>query len=157
MSYLGSTGEHSAVFRPVNEVPVLDRPKSAAHFVAPAALTRGQFGLFRWEMAPGAGGPEPHFHKTFSESFYILDGTVRLFDGGTWIDAAAGDFLYVPEGGVHAFANDSDEPAAMLILFAPAPPREEYFLELAEIIDSGRTLEPAEWAEFFAKHDQYMV
>jgi hypothetical protein len=45
----------------------------------------------------------------------------------------------------------------MLILFAPAPPREEYFRELAEIGESGRTLSPQEWTELYARHDQYMV
>jgi hypothetical protein len=45
----------------------------------------------------------------------------------------------------------------MLILFAPAPPREKYFRELAELIDSGRQLSPEEYAGFLARHDQYMV
>ncbi|WP_367135549.1 cupin domain-containing protein [Saccharothrix sp. HUAS TT1] len=70
-------------------------------------------------MRPPAGGPAAHFHKTFSESFHVISGTVRLYDGETWVNATAGDFLYVPEGGVHAFRNDSDDPASMLILFAP--------------------------------------
>lgn len=157
MTYEGTTGTRSASFRPVDQIPVLDRPSTAAHFVAPGSATNGQFGLFRWDMAPKAGGPAAHFHRTFSESFYVVDGTVRLFDGERWVDAGAGDFLYVPEGGVHAFRNDSDEPASMLILFAPGAPREEYFMELAEIAESGRSLSPGEWAEFYARHDQYMV
>jgi hypothetical protein len=32
----------------------------------------------------------------------------------------AGDFPYVPEGGVHAFRNESGEPASMLLLLPPA-------------------------------------
>jgi quercetin dioxygenase-like cupin family protein len=107
-------------------------------------------------MDAGAGGPAPHFHRTFSESFYILSGTVSLYDGREWTQAASGDFLQVPEGGIHAFNNESsDEPAVMLILFSPAPPREQYFTEVAEINDAGRELSPEEWAAFLAKHDQY--
>ena len=34
-------------------------------------------------------------------------------------DGRPGDFLYVPQGGVHAFRNESGEPASMLILFTP--------------------------------------
>ncbi len=45
----------------------------------------------------------------------------------------------------------------MLILFAPAPPRENYFRELAELLDSGRQLSAEEYTEFLARHDQYMV
>jgi quercetin dioxygenase-like cupin family protein len=157
VSYTGDVGEVSAVWRPVAEVPTIDRPLTQARLVGTGDVTRKQFGLFEWRMGPHAGGPAAHFHKTFSESFYVISGTVRLFNGETWVNATAGDFLYVPEGGVHAFRNDGDDPASMLILFAPAPPREEYFRELAEIAESGRQLSPEEWAELYARHDQYMV
>jgi hypothetical protein len=43
----------------------------------------------------------------------------------------------------------------MLILFAPGPPRETYFTELAEIRESGRVLTDEEWLELWARHDQY--
>ncbi len=43
----------------------------------------------------------------------------------------------------------------MLILFAPGPPREEYFQELAEIRSSGRTLTDEDWVALWARHDQY--
>jgi quercetin dioxygenase-like cupin family protein len=58
---------------------------------------------------PGAGA---HFHRTMSESFFILSGTIRLFNGERWIASTAGDFLHVPEDGVHGFHNDSDEWAS---------------------------------------------
>lgn len=92
-----------------------------------------------------------------TESFYILSGTVRLHDGTGWRDAAPGDFLFVPEGGVHAFRNESGEPASMLLLFTPGAPREGYFEELAEIAATGRELSDEEWTEFYHRHDQYMV
>lgn len=31
---------------------------------------------------------------------------VRLFDGNAWLTARSGDFLYVPEGGVHGFRGE---------------------------------------------------
>lgn len=159
MSYVGDSGEISATYRPIGETEVLRRPNVTNAFVAPGSVTNGQFGLFQYTMEPHAGGPDPHIHRTFSESFYIVEGTVRLFNGEKWVDAAAGDFLYVPEGGIHAFRNESDARAQMLILFAPAPPRENYFRELAELIDSGRRKEMSdeEYAEFLARHDQYML
>lgn len=157
MTYVGETGEVSATFRPVGGVPTLERPTTTARFVAPGGVTNGQFGLFQWDMLPKAGGPAAHIHKTFSESFFVLDGTVSLFNGEDWVSATKGDFLYVPEGGIHAFRNDSDAFASMLILFAPGAPRERYFVELAEIVDSGQQLTPEEHAAFLARHDQYMV
>mgnify|MGYP000253429524 CR=1 FL=1 len=106
-------------------------------------------------MGPGPGGPGTHFHRTISESFFVFSGTVRLFNGEEWIDATAGDFLYVPEGGLHAFRNESGEPASMLILFAPGAPREGYFDTLAEVAKGTRQLTDEEWAAFFVEHDTY--
>ncbi len=131
----------SAIYRPAGE-PDLQSPTNAMTFVAPGSVTRRQFGLFRRDMTPRAGGPKPHFHRTYSESFYILSGTVRVYDGTEWVEARTGDFLYVPKGGIHAFSADSDEPSSMLILFAPGAARERYFIELEEIRQSGRRSRP---------------
>ncbi len=73
------------------------------------------------------------------------------------MEATAGDFLYVPRGGIHAFSNDADEPASMLILFAPGIARERYFMALDEMRRSGEKLTDAERTAFLATHDQYMV
>ena len=71
--------------------------------------------------------PDPlytHFHRTMAESFYLLSGTVRIYDGEEWVDAGVGDFAHVPPGGIHGFTNESGAPASMLIHFAPrTPPR----------------------------------
>ena len=49
-----------------------------------------------WGRKPG--GPGPHFHRTMSESFFVLAGAVGLYDGERWVNAAPGDFLFVPAG-----------------------------------------------------------
>ena len=157
MTYLGDTGDVSAEFHARDDVDTLTFGTSGTHvrFVAPGSATRGQFGLFEWNMRPRTGGAEPHFHKTFSESFFVLSGAVEFYDGNGWARARAGDFLYVPMGGVHGFRAPTDDPSSMLILFAPGAPREKYFRELAAIRDTGRTLTDDEWTEFYAQHDQY--
>jgi mannose-6-phosphate isomerase-like protein (cupin superfamily) len=155
--YLGDTGEISAAFRPEDHQPELSNPSgNRTHYLATGASTNGQFGLYRWDMGPTPSGPDAHFHKTISESFFVLSGTVRLFDGKRWVDASPGDFLYVPEGGIHAFRNESGEAASMLLLFAPGAPREDYFETLA---DAARreALSDEERAEFFLRHDTYWV
>jgi quercetin dioxygenase-like cupin family protein len=156
MSYPSEAQRGTARFRAAADVEQVDyKSGSSTRFVAPGSVTSSQFGLFEWALPAGGGGPSPHFHKTFSESFYVMTGTIGLFDGDHWISARPGDFLYVPQNGVHAFRNDADEPASMLILFAPAPPREKYFRELAEVAESGRELSYDEWTDLFARHDQY--
>ena len=157
MTYEGSGGEVSATFRDRAGIERLLRTTGATEFTATGSLTRGEYGLFRWELNAKAPGPDPHFHRTFSESFYVLEGTVSLYDGREWIEANAGELLYVPKGGIHAFQNASDAPAAMLILFVPGTPRETYFRASAEIAASGRKMSKEEQTAFLASHDQYMV
>ena len=153
--YLGEPGLANATLRPAGHPPEVRYPSGGtAHFLATGALTSGQFGLYRWEMAATQSGPEPHFHRTISESFYVLSGTIRLYDGERWIDGTPGDFLFVPEGGIHAFRNESGEPASMLILFAPGAPREDYFETTAKLA-AGLVLSDEEQAAFYLRHDTY--
>ncbi len=150
-------GEVSAEFRAVDHEPELVQPSGGSvHYLATGAATGGEFGLYRWDFGTGRTGPDPHFHKTISESFFILSGTVSLYNGTKWVDAKPGDFLYVPQGGIHAFKNESGERASMLLLFTPGAPREEYFETLAEVAQ-GRTLTDEERAEFFLRHDNYWL
>jgi len=156
--YLGDHGEVNAMFRAADAPAELELGGGgSAAYLATGASTSGQFGLYRWDMGAESGGPDTHFHRTFSESFFVLSGTVRLFNGERWTSATSGDFLYVPEGGLHAFRNDSGELASMLILFAPGAPREGYFEGLINIGASGRRLSDEEWSEFFAQHDTYFT
>ncbi|HJT21601.1 MAG TPA: cupin domain-containing protein [Nitrospira sp.] len=155
--YVGDTGEVSATFRPADRDPELTiGAGTTVRYLATRASTQGQFGLYRWDARPHTPGPAAHFHRTMSESFFILSGTVRLFDGVHWRDARAGDFLFVPEGGLHGFSNESDEPASMLLLFAPGAPREAYFEALAERA-SGRRFSDEEWKALCLRHDNYFI
>lgn len=156
MSYTRDFGEISARLQPAGEVTGLTFASGTiTRFIALGSATQGRFGLFEWNMVARSGASDAHFRRTFSESFNVLSGTVRLFNGEQWLDARCGDFYHVPEGGIHAFRNESDAAASMLILFAPGPPRERYFEALAEIGASGRELNDEQWTELYARHDQY--
>ncbi|MER6240816.1 cupin domain-containing protein [Streptomyces clavifer] len=151
-TYRDGGGEISARYRPAETAPnLLTRGGGSTHYLATTEQTHGEFGLYRIDMGPRAGGPATHFHRTISESFFILGGTVRIFNGELWVDATEGDFLQVPQGGLHAFRNDADAPASMLLLFTPGAPREEYFEKVAQVADWPEE----ERAEFFLRHDTY--
>ena len=155
--YHGENGEVSATIRRADRTPELLNPGGgAAHYLATGATTGGAFGLYRWEMGPGRSGPDPHFHRSISESFYVLSGTIRIYDGTRWVDTVPGDFVHVPEGGVHGFRNESGEPASMLLHFAPGAPREDYFETLA---DAGRreAMDDEARAAFMLRHDTFWV
>jgi quercetin dioxygenase-like cupin family protein len=158
IKYLGDSGEvDSRLLREADPPALLNSAGGSVQYLATGAATGGEFGLYRWTFGPGRSGPDPHFHRTISESFYILTGVVRLHDGSGWVDGRAGDFLHVPQGGIHGFRNESGQPASMLLLFTPGAPREEYFEWLVEIGTGIRTLSEDERAEFYLRHDTYWV
>jgi mannose-6-phosphate isomerase-like protein (cupin superfamily) len=123
------------------------------HYLANQQATAGDYGLYRVEIAAKGGGPGPHFHRTMSEAFFVLSGTVKLYDGSDWIDGHPNDFLFVPPGGVHGFRNEADEPTSILMLFAPGAPREHYFEGFEKLAD----LTDEERREWFVKNDNFIV
>ena len=131
------------------------RSAGRTRFVATGAQTRGDFGLFEVTMPPGGGGPGPHLHRTFSESFLVLEGSLAVLSGDQWTTAHPGDLVYVPRSGVHGFRSAGpDVGARFLILFTPGIPREDYFTGLHELTTGGRTPTTAEIDAFALQHDQ---
>jgi mannose-6-phosphate isomerase-like protein (cupin superfamily) len=103
------------IIRPGEELPgwTARRP---VNIVATAALTGGALGAFE-NVDPPATSTTLHSHPS-SESFYILDGSFEFYVGGTWIDASAGSFLFVPGGVPHGFRVGS-AGGRKLVLFVP--------------------------------------
>lgn len=156
--YQGEGGEVTATYRPDDAAHDIEFTSGGScDYLVTEAVARGDYGLYRWNMSPEPAGPGPHFHRTLSESFFVLSGTIRIFDGARWISARPGDFCFVPAGGLHGFRNESGEPASTLILFSPGAPREKYFEGLADIGWSQRSPSDQELAEFYAAHDTYWI
>lgn len=150
-------GEASAQWRSADSPPDLLGGGGSCDYLLTGDQTGGDVGLYRWNMGPRQGGPDPHIHKAISESFFVIEGTITLHDGERWRPAGKGEFVYVPPGGIHGFRNETDASASMLILFAPGAPREAYFEGLRHIADTGERPTPEDMAEFFRVHDTYWV
>lgn len=151
--YTGEGGEASAWLRRADAGPDLHVGANPVDYLATGGTTGGLLGLYRWTVAAGPGGALPHFHRSFAESFYVLAGDMELYDGTAWVPAAPGDFMFVPPGGLHGFRNAGDDPAHLLVLFAPGAPREGYFEGLAGLA----TMSEEEQAAFFELHDNHYV
>jgi quercetin dioxygenase-like cupin family protein len=148
--YDGEGGEVTAWLRPAaTPADLVGNSGTKFSYLATGARTGGDFGLYRLDMPPGAKGASDHFHRTITESFFVLSGTVKLFNGEEWVDGREGDFLHVPPGGRHGFSNPSDDPVSMLLLFTPGAPREGYFEGLKTVSD----LSDRARLEFFLRHD----
>jgi mannose-6-phosphate isomerase-like protein (cupin superfamily) len=150
--YTDKEGESTTWHRPVDAAPDIIYPTgNTAHYLITGARSGGLVGMYRWNMGPEQTGADVHFHRSFSESFFVLSGSVRVFSGSEWVDTQPGDFVHAPPGGLHGFRNESGEPASMLILFAPGAPREAYFeglLGLSEFTEEERV-------DFMTYHDNH--
>ena len=62
--------------------------------------TAGRFGLYRWTFGETETGPDPHFHRSISEQFYVLSGEVRLYDGRARVTRPQRRLLRAREGGL---------------------------------------------------------
>ena len=135
-----------------NDVRSVELGRSTMTVLAGPDEAGGRYSLYRFDLRPESGGPAPHVHQGFAEAFVVLDGLVELYDGHRWRPGRPGDHLYVPEGDVHAFRHTDAAPVALLMLSAPAAPRELYFLELADLLASGSALAD-DFVELWARHD----
>ncbi len=112
--YHGDAGEVSAHVVPADVEPAVVYPNgNKVFYLAQGAATQGTFGLYRWEFAGPESGPGAHFHRTITESFYVLEGTVTIYDGTDWVKCHAGDFAHVPAGGGVERRSDLVHPTSL--------------------------------------------
>lgn len=106
-------------------------------FLAVGEETNGKYALWEAIVTPG-GGPPPHTHSREEEGFYVLEGEVTFLLGDKRLVASAGMFANMPVGTLHAFKNETNRPARMLISVAPAG-LEKMFFEVGVPLAGGTT------------------
>ena len=93
-------------------------------------------------LIPPGGGPGPHSHAAFQESFYVMEGEVVVKTKEQTHMARKGDFVRIPLGGVaHDFKNLSDTTAHLLCLLVPSG-LEKFFQEIGKPVLFGEFLPP---------------
>ncbi len=115
----------------------------ALTFKARGAETGGALTLFENVIPPGEG-PPLHTHAHEDEAWYVLEGRLRFRLGEATSEARPGAFVFVPRGTAHAFRNDDDAPARILVLFTPAG-MERFFERHAAL--AGGPVDPAVFGE----------
>lgn len=72
-TYHGEGGEVSAWIRRGDDPPEITyRDGGTCEYIATGDQTAGRFGLYRWTFGEVETGPDPHFHRSISEQFYVL-------------------------------------------------------------------------------------
>ena len=104
-------------------------------FLATSEETDGRYSVFEATVLPG-GGPPPHIHRKEDETFYVLEGEITFQIDGERRVAGPGAFVHMPIGILHAFKNETKQPAKMLISFAPAG-LEGMFFQVGKDLENG--------------------
>jgi hypothetical protein len=123
------------------------------HYLANQDQTAGDYGLYRVELAPKAGGPGPHFHRAMSEAFFVLSGAVEALRRPELGRRCAGRLPLRPTRRRARVPQSGRRPASILMLFAPGAPREHYFEGLAKLSE----LTDDERRKWFVANDNYFV
>lgn len=120
--------------RKVSEQTVIHAAGDIYRFLATAEDTDNAYALFHATVPPG-GGPPLHVHHNEDERFDILTGRLRFRLDDTELEADPGDSLLARRNVPHAFFNDTDEPATMLIHVTPGG-MEQMFHEFGKVVVS---------------------
>ena len=153
--YFGDSGQFNATRRPATEQSDLSMTTGVeVSFLVGADQTDGEFTLFRWDTGPTPVEAFAHFHRSMTETFFVVSGIMTFFNGVEWIEAGPGDVEIVPKGSVHGFRNDHGE-TSILMLATPGAPREAYFALLADRVSGALSVSPDEWVQICAQHDQF--
>lgn len=102
-------------------------------------------------LVPPQGGPGPHSHADFQESFYILEGEIEVkTESGTYA-ARKSSFVSIPLGGlVHCFKNVTNTTARLWCVVVPAG-LDDFFREIGKPVPFGTFLPPPEMGPEEAK------
>ena len=87
------------------------------HLAGPQA-TGGSLGVALVTQPPGIATPL-HRHQHEAEAFYLLEGQMTYVAGEETYELAAGWFMYLPKGVLHAFRIRGEQPARFLALTVP--------------------------------------
>lgn len=111
------------------EYGVLRRPATAEHPATVADLY----------AAPGAAVAYEHFHPGSTETFTVLRGHLGLSVAGRTGEAGPGDRITVPAGTPHAWWNDGDETAWVIVEIDPGARFEKLLRTMFLLAADGRT------------------
>jgi quercetin dioxygenase-like cupin family protein len=112
--------------------------------------------FLEFTAAPGFSTGD-HIHSEIEEIFYVVEGEFQIRAGDRVLQAKPGDFVLVPPGVAHSFANPVGGPAKMVLLISPAGVHEKYFEELAEILSKPGPPDIQAIAELRKRYDTQQV
>ncbi len=129
------SGMETRIVSTIDGVPFQDGPDRGRILVS-GRDTGGRYSLMEWVVAPGvAGAYGAHRHHDIEETFLVRSGTLEFLLDDTVVTLGPGDFVRVPPGVRHGYANTSGAEVDLLVTFHPGG-FEELFLKYRTDRDS---------------------
>jgi quercetin dioxygenase-like cupin family protein len=153
-----------SVFTNPGEEPIVTKaskkliktPGIDVQFLIDAEDSGGSTTAFIARLEPGAQTPPAHKHDDWDETIYCTQGTITYVVDGEKIELAQGEALCVQRGQVHKFDNHTTDDAWMLVVSTPGLFEEDYFLEIAAILNAA-TNGPPDFAALMAVQAKHGV
>jgi quercetin dioxygenase-like cupin family protein len=101
--------------------------------------TNGELLQFDFFLKPRGEIAEQHLHPRQEERFEVVSGRMRGIVSKKPQTAETGDVVVVPPGTRHAWWNDGDEEAHLVVEFRPALRAEEFFETAFGLARDGKT------------------
>jgi quercetin dioxygenase-like cupin family protein len=109
-------------------------------FILTSTESGGERSLGQIEVAPG-GNVTPHYHRSYTERFAVLEGRLNLMIDGEQLILGPGEEATVPIGALHAWSNASTAPTVAHVELRPGQPGFETSLRVAYgLAADGRVL-----------------
>jgi mannose-6-phosphate isomerase-like protein (cupin superfamily) len=122
---------HTRVIMDAGEGAIVSALGNSYTYKASKEETRGAYALI--ETTVVGDGPPPCIHKTEEETFYVLEGSLKVFIGEHTFTANVGAFVLVPRGTVHTFSKVG--MSARILIIISAAGFEKFFEEMAGPLD----------------------
>ena len=129
------------------------------HVQATATETSGANSLIELTVPGHFTGAPLHYHQTFIESFYVLEGQIVTTRGDETRIAGRGTLTHMPIGVVHGYHNATDDPARFLVICTPGG-FDTFFTDLIAWMKREPQWPPADrkaLVAFGLEHDTYYV
>lgn len=120
-------------------------------FLQAGETTGGSLDLFEMTLRPGARMPVPHYHESWDETVYGLEGTSVWRVGGREVEVGPGETLFIGRGIVHGFDNPGQSVGKCLCMLTPGVLGPGYFREVAGLLAGGQP-DPARMREVMLRH-----
>jgi len=112
--------------------------------------TTGDYDLMIAETPPQVQGPPPHLHKSYKESFLIVEGEMEFFVNGEVKIVKSGESVDIPPNTLHTFSNKSEAVCKWINIHSPKGFR-DFFEQMGIPADEEDAIEKSVAPEIVGK------